>query len=212
MKHPAITERNRKLGETVVRALKSRFFDAVYCDTAEEAVSAALSMIPTGAGVTFGGSMTIRDTGLITALKEGGRIVYDRDEIPASERRAFVESHFFSDWFLGSTNALTEDGVLLNMDGIGNRVAAMIYGPRNVLLMVGINKVVQNFDAAVARVRDLAAPVNAQRFDIDTPCRKTGKCADCKFPDSICSSMTVMRLSHPAGRVKVILFGEEAGF
>ncbi len=212
MKNPAMTERNRKLGESVVRALQSRFFDAVYCDTAEEAVSAALAMIPYGTGVTFGGSMTIRETGLITALKEGGRIVYDRDEIPAAERRAFVESHFFADWFLASTNALTEDGVLYNIDGIGNRVAAMIYGPRNVLLMVGINKVVQNTEAAIARVRGTAAPTNAQRFPIDTPCRKTGKCADCKFPDSICAAMSVIRLSHPAGRIKVILFGEEAGF
>lgn len=212
MKNIAIKERNAKLGESVVHALNARFFEATYCDTAEEAVALALDMIPLGAGVTFGGSMTIRDTGLITALKAGGRIVYDRDEIPPSERRAFVESHFFSDWFLGSTNALTEDGVLYNMDGIGNRVAAMIYGPRNVLLLVGINKVVKTHEAAVARVRGLAAPTNAQRFPIDTPCRKTGRCADCKFPDSICSTMTVMRLSHPAGRIKIILFGEEAGF
>lgn len=205
-------ERNRKLGESVVAALTARHFDARYCETAEEAVHAALTLIPTGASVTFGGSMTIRDTGLVAALKAGKYQVYDRDEVVREERAAFMQAHWFSDWYLSSVNALSEDGVIYNMDGLGNRVASLIYGPREVLLLVGINKVAQDEESAIARVRGTAAPINAQRFDIATPCHKTGKCADCKSPDSICCTLTVTRLCRPAGRIHVILFGEEYGY
>lgn len=206
------TERNRKLGESVAANLRARYFDATYYDTAEEAVAAALAMIPEGESVTFGGSMTIRDTGLVDALKKGNWQVFDRADAPAEERTAFTREHFFSDWFLSSTNALSEEGVLYNMDGFGNRVASLIFGPKNVLMLVGINKIEKNHEAAIARVRGTAAPINAQRFDVGTPCKKTGRCADCRFPDSICCTMTVMRLCRPAGRIKVLLFGEEAGF
>ncbi len=207
-----IIERNRKLGESVAANLRARYFDASYYDTAREAVAAALEMIPGGSSVTFGGSMTILDTGLVEALKEGNYRVYDRTEVPLDKRADFVREHFFSDYFLSSTNALSEEGVLYNMDGSGNRVASLIYGPKNVLMLVGVNKIVKNHDAAIARVRGTAAPINAQRFDISTPCKKTGRCADCRFPDSICCSLTVMRLCRPAGRIKVLIFGEEAGF
>ena len=207
-----IFERNRKLGESVAANLRARYFDAVYYDTAREAVAAAIEMIPGGSSITFGGSMTIHDTGLVEALKEGNFRVYDRADVAPEERAAFVEKHFFSDYFLGSVNALSEEGVLYNMDGMGNRTAAYIFGPKNVLLLVGINKVVKNHEAAISRVRGTAAPINAQRFDIGTPCKKTGRCADCRFPDSICCSMVIQRLCRPAGRIKIILFGEEAGF
>lgn len=207
-----IEERNDRLGESVALALRARHFDAQYCRTAEEAVSAALRLIPKGASVTFGGSMTVRDTGLVAALKAGEYRVFDRDEVPPAERTAFVQEHFFSDFYLASANALSEDGVIYNMDGAGNRVASLIYGPREVILMVGLNKIARDEESAIARVRGTAAPINAQRFDIGTPCRKTGKCADCKSPDSICCTMTVMRLCRPANRIHVILFGESYGF
>ncbi|MBQ8351471.1 MAG: lactate utilization protein [Clostridia bacterium] len=205
-------ERNRKAGESVVTALRMRHFDAHYRATMEEALALAESMIPADAEVTFGGSMTVQDSGLISRLAEKGCAVFDRGSVPAAERAKFVEEHFFADWFLGSVNAMSEDGVLYNMDGNGNRVASYIYGPKNVLLLVGMNKVVQNEQAAIARVRGLAAPTNAQRFDIDTPCRKTGRCADCKSPDCICATMTTMRLCRPAGRIHIILVGEDWGF
>lgn len=205
-------ERNRKLGESVAANLRARYFDASYFDTAAEAARAACAMIEEGASVTFGGSMTILDTGLVSALKAGNYQVFDRADAPAASRADFAREHFFSDWFLSSTNALSEEGVLYNMDGTGNRVASLIFGPKNVLILVGINKIVKNHDAAIARVRGTAAPINAQRFDVGTPCKKTGRCADCRFPDSICCTMTVMRICRPAGRIKVIIFGEEAGF
>lgn len=205
-------ERNRRLGESVAAALCARHFDAQYCETVKEAVAAAVRLIPQGASVTFGGSMTIRDTGLVAALKEGNYRVFDRDEIPPAARTAFVHEHFFSDFFLASANAVSEDGVIYNMDGAGNRVASLIYGPREVILLVGLNKIAKDEQSAVARVRGTAAPINAQRFDITTPCRKTGRCADCKSTDSICCTMTVMRLCRPAGRIHVILFGESYGY
>ena len=208
-----IEERNQKLGESVVAALRARHFEAVYCKNADEAREAALARMPAGSSVFWGGSMTIRDIGLTAALKASGEYaVYDRETVPPAERMDFLAEHYFSDFFLASANALTEDGVILNMDGSGNRVAAMIWGPKKVILLVGINKVVKNFDAGIARVRGTAAPINAQRFDIETPCKKTGRCADCRFPDSICATFTTMRLCRPAGRITVILFGEDAGY
>lgn len=206
-------ERNRKLGESVVKALRARHFEAVYCESADEARAEALVRIPAGSSVFWGGSMTIRDIGLTGALKAAGdRHIYDRETVPPAERQAYLAEHYFSDFFLGSANALTEDGIILNMDGTGNRVAAMIWGPKKVILLVGINKIVKDFDAGVARVRSTAAPINAQRFDIDTPCKKTGRCADCLSESSICGTLTAMRLCRPAGRITVILFGENYGY
>jgi hypothetical protein len=205
-------ERNRRLGEGVVAALRARHFGAQYCETAADAVREATRLIPAGASVTFGGSVTIRETGLVAALKAGDYQVFDRDEIPPAERGDFVREHYFSDVYLSSVNALTEDGVIYNMDGMGNRVASLIYGPKQVVLLVGINKIARDEAAAIARVRGTAAPTNAQRFDISTPCRKSGRCADCKSPDTICCTLTAMRACRPAGRIHVILFGEEYGF
>ena len=206
-------ERNEKLGEGVVKALRARHFDAIYCKDADEARMEALARIPEGASVFWGGSMTIRDIGLTAALKAAGdREIYDRETVPPAARMEYLKEHYFSDFFLGSANALTEDGIILNMDGSGNRVAAMIWGPKKVILLVGMNKVVRDFEAGVARVRSTAAPINAQRFDIDTPCKKTGRCADCKSPDSLCGTLTAMRLCRPAGRITVILFGENYGY
>lgn len=205
-------ERNRKAGEAVVAALKARRFDACYCATMEEALAKAEEMIPAGAGVTFGGSMTVADSGLVGRLGAKGCEIFDRGSVPPEKRQQFVEDHFFTDWFLGSVNALSEEGILYNMDGTGNRVASYIYGPKNVLLLVGMNKLVQNEAAAIARVRGLAAPTNAQRFDVKTPCKKTGRCADCQAPDCICCTMTVMRMCRPAGRIHILLVGEEGGY
>ena len=211
MQQPKI-DRNRLAGERVAAALRARHFGATYCATMEEALATACVMIPTGAGVTFGGSMTVQDSGLVSRLADKGCQIYDRGSVPPAERAAFVEKHFFTDWFLGSVNAMSEDGVLYNMDGNGNRVAAYIYGPKNVLLLVGMNKVVQNEAAAIARVRGLAAPTNAQRFSVNTPCKQTGICADCKSIDCICASMVTMRLCRPAGRIQIILVGEDWGY
>ena len=192
-------------------ALLRRGFEAYAVDSAEEAQALILAMIDKGESVTWGGSATIAEIGLISALKAGDYLVYDREDVPFSERAAFSKEHFFSDWFLMSANAVTEDGELLNLDGMGNRVASLIFGPRNVIVVAGINKITPDMDAAYARVRGVAAPRNAQRFPINTPCKKTGSCADCLSPDTICSSLVRTRFCKNH-RIKVVLIDGEYGF
>lgn len=204
--------RNRKLGAELVRNLKARHFYANFFENRREAVEYILSVIPEGASITWGGSATIRDIGLTDALKNGNYTVYDRDTVPASEKAQFLRKSYFSDYFLMSTNAISEDGELVNVDGMGNRVSSLIFGPGNVIVVAGMNKVAKTLDDAIVRARTIAAPVNAQRFDIDTPCKITGKCMNCKSPDSICANIVVTRLSKIPQRIKVILINEDLGF
>ena len=192
-------------------ALLRRGFEAYAVSTAEEACALILAMIKKEESVTWGGSATISEIGLVAALKAGDYLVYDREDVPLAERAAFSREHFFSDWFLMSSNAITEEGELLNLDGMGNRVASLIFGPRNVIVVAGINKITPDIDAAYARVRGVAAPRNAQRFPINTPCKKTGSCADCLSPDTICSSLVRTRFSKN-NRIKVVLIDEKYGF
>ena len=198
--------------EKTVTSLKRRGFDAYAVKNAEDACALILSMIDKEESVTWGGSATIAEIGLTAALKADGYNVYDRDEVPPAERAAFSKEHYFSDWFLMSTNALTEAGELLNLDGNGNRVASLIFGPKNVIVVAGKNKITSDIDAAYERVRRVAAPRNAQRFPIKTPCKKTGKCADCLSPDTICASLVRTRFCRQKGRIKVILVNDELGF
>ena len=204
--------RAKKLGESVVRSLNSRFFDAYYCDSSDEARALALSLIPKGASIGFGGSASIAQIGLLDALRAKDYNLIDRDSVPPSERGAIMRKALTADVFLTGTNALTEDGQLFNIDGNGNRVAAMIYGPESVIVIAGINKIVKDIDAAISRARNLAAPTNAQRFDIDTPCKKTGVCSDCLTEGCICSHMVITRKSNIKNRIKVILVNENLGF
>lgn len=203
--------RNKALGESVIKALKSRHFDAYYADTSDDAVRLALELINEGESVSWGGSMTIRDMGLTKAIIDSGEYtVLDRDN--AKDGEDIARMAFSCDTYLMSANALTEDGVLVNMDGNGNRAAALIFGPKSVIVLVGVNKIVRDTDAAVSRTRNTAAPINAARFNISTPCKQTGVCADCKCEDSICANLVITRLCRPAGRIKVIIVGEELGY
>ena len=201
-----------QLLESTAKALQKRGFDAHVFASSAQAVDFIKNMIGKEESVTWGGSMTIRDMGLTEALKAEGYLTYDRDEIPPAERPAFVREHFFSDYSLMSANAVTESGELLNLDGMGNRVASLIYGPKKVIAVVGKNKIVPTVEDAYRRVREVAAPKNAQRFSIKTPCKKTGKCANCLSPDTICSEMVYTRTCRPVGRICVILVDEELGY
>ena len=170
-------------------------------------------MIPEGSVIGWGGSMSAQEIGLIEKVCQGNYMVYNRDTCKSPEEKREVQLNIFhSDFFLASTNAITEDGILVNIDGVGNRVACIAWGPKNVLLIVGMNKVVKEVDDAVSRARNEAAPINAMRFDLSTPCSKTGACANCKSPDSICSQILVTRFSKEKGRIKVILVNEDLGF
>lgn len=205
--------RNAVLGARVVNALKSRNMDAYYVETKEEAVAKALELMPKGSTISWGGTMSVAEAGLMDAIRNGDYMLYDRDQAEtAKEREEMMHQAFFADFFLGSTNAVSEDGVLVNIDGVANRVAAYAYGPKNVLLIVGMNKVVKTQEDALHRARNEAAPINAQRFGLDTPCCKTGSCFDCKNPDTICCQFLVTRYSKHPNRIKVILVNEDLGF
>lgn len=205
--------RNEKAAGKVIKNLARRNIEACYCPTAHEAVEKVLEMIPAGSSVTWGGSMSIRDIDIPAALANAGKYeVYDRDKAP--DRAAATEIYlkaFSCDYYLSSANAITEDGVIVNIDGTGNRVAAITFGPRNVIFVIGMNKLTQNVDAALARARSLAAPVNTARFDIQTPCKLDGVCHNCLSDDCICNYIHYLRHS-PKGKHKVILVGECLGY
>ena len=205
--------RNQMLGKRVAEAIKTRNMDAWYVDTKEEALEKALSLIPEGSSISWGGSMSVEEIGLTAALKANPKmLVYDRDVAKTpEERQQIMRQAFFCDYFLASSNAVSEDGILVNIDGFANRVAAIAFGPAHVLMVVGINKVVKTEADALARARSTAATCNAQRFDIQTPCKKTGACADCKSPDTICCQFLTTRYSKIPGRIQVIVVGEDLG-
>ena len=207
---PNIAHRNELLAQKVIKGLESRNMEGVYAATREEALAKALALIPEGATVAMGGCMSAREIGLVDALKAGSYHFIDRDAI--EDKRAAMLAAYDADVFLSSANAITEDGILVNIDGNSNRVSAIAQGPRKVLFIVGMNKVCPDLDSALKRARDVAAPINAQRFGLDTPCSKTGACMDCKSPDSICCQFLVTRFSRHPGRIQVLLVNDSLGF
>ena len=204
--------RNEKLGAKVVKAMESRHFEAYYCGTKEEALKKALELIPEGSVVAWGGSVTMNEIGLSEALHSGKYQLIDRDAAPPEERRKLMRQGLLADYFISGANAVSEDGEIVNIDGMGNRVGAIVYGPDHVVMIAGMNKVAKTLEDAVKRARTIAAPINKQRFGGTTPCAKTGSCGDCKAEDCICCQMLVTRVCRPAGRIKVILVGEDLGF
>ena len=208
-----VTKRNDLFAEQVIKNLKSRQMEGHYVQTKEEALALALELIPEGSSISWGGSMSIKAIGLPEALHKGNYKVLDRDLCATPEEKAeMMHQALNCDYFLASCNAISEDGILVNIDGNANRVAAFAFGPKNVLLIVGMNKVVKSEEDAMSRARNEAAPINAQRFGLDTPCSKNGMCYDCKSPDCICCQILITRYSRMAKRIKVILVDENLGF
>ncbi|MBR3082316.1 MAG: lactate utilization protein [Clostridiales bacterium] len=205
-----IFTRNEKLAQKVIKGLSSRNMTGYYASSAEEAKNIALDLIPEGSTVTMGGGMSVHEIGLVDALKNGNYDFLDRDK--AEDKRAAMLAAYDADFFLSSCNAITEDGVLINIDGNANRVSAIAQGPKKVLFIVGMNKVCSDVDGAMKRARNVAAPINAQRFGLDTPCSKTGSCFNCKSPDTICCQFLVTRFSRHADRIHVILVNDTLGF
>ena len=205
-----IIKRNELLAQKVIKGLESRNMKGYYAASKEEALKTALSLIPEGSSVTMGGAMSAHEIGLVSALKEGNYRFIDRDR--SEDKRAAMLAAYDADFFLSSVNAMTDDGVLVNIDGNANRVSAICQGPKQVLFIVGMNKVCGDLDGAMKRARNIAAPTNAQRFGLSTPCAKTGKCMDCKSPDTICCQFLVTRFSRHAGRIHVILVNDFLGF
>lgn len=202
-----------KRAQVLVKNLKERHFDAWYCEDKESALKRALELIPRDATVGWGGAISAVQIGLMDAVKNGGYHIYDRDTCTTPEDRVkMMKKCLTADIFLTGANAISLDGQMVNIDGNGNRVAAIVYGPDTVIVIAGMNKVVDTLDAAITRARTIAAPMNSQRFTVQTPCQITGVCADCKSPDCICNQILITRHCRPAGRIKFIIVGEELGF
>lgn len=203
-----------KQAATIIKNLEKRRMEGYYCATAAEAKEKALSLIGAGSSVSFGGSMTLEECGVLDVLRKREDIkLYDRDRAKTPDEVGVIYRQAFSaDTFLMSTNAITLDGELINIDGRGNRVAALIFGPAQVIVIAGMNKVTTDETAGIARVRNMASPANCIRLNKNTPCSVTGRCGDCYGEESICSQLVVTRRSSEEGRIKVILVGEELGY
>ena len=207
---PNITKRNELLAKKVIKGLESRNMTGYYAETKEDAKRLALSLIEAGSTVTMGGAMSAQEIGLVDAVKAGDYRFLDRNAY-ADKRQAMLDA-YDADWFLASANAMTDDGVIVNIDGNANRVSAIAQGPKHVLFIVGMNKITSDIDAAMKRARGVAAPTNAQRFGLNTPCAKTGACMNCKSPDTICCQFLITRFSRHPGRIHVILVNDTLGF
>lgn len=201
-----------KRGERLVKNLRSRHFEAYYCEDAQSALDQALALIPKGASVGWGGALSAQQIGLLDAVRSGNYKAIDRDACKTQqEREQNMRDCMFCDVFLTGANGLSLDGQMVNIDGGGNRVAATIFGPKTVLVIAGMNKVEDTLEKAIVRARTVAAPMNQQRFHKNVPCDATGICADCKSEECICNQIVITRNCRPAGRIKFILVGEDLG-
>ena len=202
-----------KRGKILVKNLQSRHFDAYYCATREEALKKALELIPEGSSVGWGGAHSCEEIGLMSALHAGNYRPMDRSLAKTpEEREQMMRDMLFCDVFLTGANGMSLDGQMVNIDGTGNRVAAIIYGPGSVIVVAGMNKVEDSLEDAITRARTVAAPMNNQRFNNDNPCSVTGTCGNCKNLTCICNQIVITRHCRPAGRIKFILVGEDLGF
>ena len=202
-------KRNEILAQTVIKGLESRNMSGYYAADKEEAVKKALEVIGKGSTVAMGGCQSAHEIGLIQALEEGDYNYIDRSNMTPRES---LMAAYDADVFLLSANAMTNDGIMVNIDGNSNRVSCIAQGPKKVVFIVGMNKICSDLDEAIKRARNVAAPANAQRFDVKTPCKVTGKCADCKSPDTICCQFLITRYSRHEGRIHVILVNDTLGY
>lgn len=201
-----------KRGKTLIKNLENRHFEAYYCESRAQALGKALELIPDGASVGWGGALSAQQIGLMDAIRGGNYVALDRETCTTpEEKERMARACFDADVFLTGANALSLDGQMVNIDGTGNRVAPIVYGPKTVLVIAGMNKVMDTLDEAVRRARTVAAPLNQQRFLLPNPCTATGSCADCKSQTCICNQILITRHCRPVGRIKFILVGEDLG-
>lgn len=212
--HEMDKKRNQLRKDAIIKALGLRNIEAFYAETKEEALKMALDIIPEGSTVSNGGATSAREIGLIDAVIAGNYNYLDRDgaKDPAEKRRLELETLSNCDYFISGVNGMSENGVIVNVDGNANRVAAITYGPKHVLFIVGMNKVVHSEEDAYNRAKYIAAPINAQRFGLSTPCGITGKCGECLMEQCICCQILTTRYSKHKDRIKVILVNEDLGF
>ena len=208
-----LDEQKRILADSIIKNLSKRNLEGFYCPTSEDAVKKVLELIPENSSIGYGGSVTLNESGIMTALKSGKFNLIEREKYNTPELQREVAGKIArADFFLMSTNAMTMDGELVNIDGRGNRVCYLIYGPQNVIVVCGWNKIETDLESAIKRARNVAAPPNCIRLNKNTPCVKNGHCNDCFSPDCICSHFVVTRRSSIPGRIKVIIVGENLGY
>lgn len=201
------------LANTIIKKFEPRGMEGYYCQDKEEALKKVVSLMKKGSSITWGGSETMKEIGIFEAVSNGDYILYDRSTAKTKEEeREFFAKAVTADYFLMSSNAITHDGQLVNIDGKGNRVACLIYGPQNVIVVAGMNKVVKDVEEGIVRARNVAAPPNAFRLNCDTGCHEYGKCVNCLKDDCMCCQVVVTRKSRVKNRIKVILVGEELGY
>ena len=205
-----VFKKNELLASVVIKGLQSRNMSGYYAKNKDEALKIALELIPQNASVTMGGCTSSDEIGLTDAVRNGNYNFIDRSKY--EDKRAAMLDGYNADVFISSVNAMSDDGILINIDGNANRVSAIAQGPKKVLFIVGMNKVCPDVDTAMKRARNVAAPANAQRFGLSTPCASTGKCFDCKSPDTICCQFLITRYSRHKDRIHVILVNDELGF
>lgn len=208
-----LKEYYQKQAQTIISHLEKRNMEGYYCSDSESAVKKALSLMDEGSTVAWGGSMTLSESGMMDALKTSSLTLWDRDTATSAEERTAMHRQAFSaNYYLMSSNAITLDGQLVNIDGTGNRVAALAYGPDHIIMLVGMNKVCTTLDEALKRIRNMAAVPNTIRLGMKTPCSSTGRCHDCLSPDCVCSHTIITRYNRIPNRIKVILIGESLGY
>ena len=202
------------LADSIIDRFNKRGIEGYYCENAEEARLTAKRFLTPGCSVSWGGSQTLIEIGLLESHNTSSDyIIYDRDKAKTPDEKLQMYSKtVMADYYFMSTNAITLDGQLVNIDGSGNRVACLITGPKNVIIIAGMNKITTDVDHAIERVRNMATPPNTVRLGRKTPCAETGKCANCLVEDCICNQIVITRRSGTQGRIKVILVGEELGF
>ena len=197
----------------IIANLKKRNMEGYFYEDSASCVRAILDMIPDGSSISWGGSASVQESGMMDAFKNGSYELIDRSlaKTPEEQREIYGRT-VMSDYYFMSTNAITYEGELVNIDGNGNRVACLIHGPRHVIIIAGMNKVATTLEGAFERARTMACPPNAVRLDKKTPCAATGKCGDCLSPDCFCNQIVVTRRSGHTGRIKVFLVAEDLGF
>ncbi|MBS4023310.1 MAG: lactate utilization protein [Dethiobacter sp.] len=198
--------------QELMSALERKRISCTFAANRTEAAEKVLSMIPADSNVGIGGSVTIQELGIEETLKEKGCEVYWHWRVPKEEADAERRRALTADVYLCSTNAITEDGVLVNIDGTGNRVVSMVYGPKKAVIVTGKNKIVKDVDSALKRIKEVACPLNARRLNRATPCAKTGKCHDCKTEERMCNVTTIIERAPSSIEMHVLIVGEDMGF
>ncbi len=203
----------KKTAQAIIKWLEKRNMEGYYFETAAEAVKAVTDLMPEESVVSWGGTMTLIESGMMDALKTGNYTLIDRStaKTPQESREIFAKT-VMADYYFMSTNAITLKGELVNIDGNSNRVSCLCHGPSHVMMLVGMNKVVSDVESAVKRIRTYACPANADRLNRQTPCGIAGICGECLLDDCFCNQIVITRRSGHKGRIKIFLIGEELGY